>query len=296
MHLLLVRAAAKRKRSSTILTAVRHLIPILIILVVTTSALPTMGAAPRTKRILIVGDSWAASISAENRDGFPAPDVFDDTLKANGLGAFETQGKLTAWGGRKASDWAKPKHLAEIRSELLAYPSIDIVHLIVGGNDFLGALNQADFAGKTAEERKVVWDAVARNIQSIVDTCQSVRKDIRVVIADYDYLDHRAAEQFWKMNFHGASVREVNSWFVELGEAKRDIAVATPQCEYIDNWGTLQYWFGEPPRNVPLPGGNLDAPMPKGISPDGIHPNADAHAKLIQNAIDQCYKAWLSTP
>ena len=95
---------------------------------------PVLYAQEAVKRILIVGDSWAASITAENRDGFPSPDVFDEALKENGLGLFETQGQATAWGGRKASDWARPEHLATIKSELEKHPSIDIVHLIIGGN------------------------------------------------------------------------------------------------------------------------------------------------------------------
>jgi lysophospholipase L1-like esterase len=256
----------------------------------------TAVAADPVKRILIVGDSWAASITAENRDGFPSPDVFDDALKANGLGAYETQGKVTAWGGRKASDWAKPENLAQIRGELEAYPSIDMVHLIIGGNDYLSAVNKPEFPALTAEDRAALWDGVVRNIQTIVDTCLAVRDTIRVVIADYDYLDAKAAEAFWKMNFHGASARDLNTWFVELGEKKKTLAERTDRCAYVNNWGTLQYWFGTPPRSVSLPGGNIDAPMPPGISPDGIHPNAEAHAKLLQNAIDQCYKPWLTAP
>lgn len=250
----------------------------------------------RVKRILILGDSWAASITAENRDGFPAPDVFDDTLAANGLGEFETQGKVTAWGGRKASDWAKTENLAQIRAELEMNPTIDIVHLIIGGNDYLAAANQPDFAKKSEAERLALWARVVKDIKSIVDACLAVRQDIRVVIADYDYLDHVAAEAFWKMNFHGASTRELNTWFVELGEKKRALAAATERCEYVENWGTLQYWFGEPPRTVPLPGGDMAAPMPKGIAPDGIHPNAEAHTRLLQNAIDLYYKKWLAEP
>jgi len=98
-----------------------------LVVLVATAAL---AGEERTKRILIVGDSWAVSITTENRDHFPAPDVFDNVLVANDLGAFGTQGAVTAWGGRKASDWAKPDFLAEIVQELVAYPSIDIVHLI----------------------------------------------------------------------------------------------------------------------------------------------------------------------
>lgn len=250
----------------------------------------------RTKRILIVGDSWATSITAENHDGFPAPDVFDDALIANGLGDFETEGAVTAWSGRKASDWAKPEKLALIRAELKKYPTIDAVHLIIGGNDYLSAVNREGFAQLSDTERTAIWESIAANIKTIVDACLAVRDNIQLVIADYDYLDLQAAEAVWPMNFHGATTTQLNTWFVELGEKKRAIARATDRCEYVDNWGTLQYWFGTPPKAVPVPGGDPTAPMPAGISPDGIHPNAEAHARLLQNAIDLYYKKWLSKP
>lgn len=245
------------------------------------------------KRILIVGDSWAASISSENRDGFPSPDIFDELLVANGLGRYETQGAVTAWSGRKASDWAKPEHLAEIVAELNRYPDIDMVHLMLGGNDFLAAVHREQFQHATPEDRALIWNKTAHNLQQIVDTCLGVRKEIRVVIADYDYLDYDGAEKFWRKSFHGVPVATLNSWFRELGDVKRALAEATPRCEYLGNWGLLQYWFGTPEKSVPLPGGDPSAPMPKGISPDGIHPNREAHEKLLQHAIDQYYADWL---
>lgn len=247
----------------------------------------------KTKRILILGDSWATSISAENPDHFPAPDVFDDTLAENGFTTIETQGAKTAWAGRKASDWAKPENLAIITSELQDHSTLDIIHLIIGGNDYLNAVHQENFPKDSPEARDRIWTSVARDIQSIVEHCLAVRPDIRVLIADYDYLDAQAAEEFWKQPFHGATPEQLNTWFRELGEHKRAIAQNTDRCEYLDNWGTLQYWFGDPPQAVPLPGGDITKPMPPGISPDGIHPNEAAHQKLLQNAIDQHYTHWL---
>ncbi|MBX7254996.1 MAG: CocE/NonD family hydrolase [Candidatus Hydrogenedentes bacterium] len=252
-------------------------------------------AHAKTKRILIVGDSWAMSLSAENHDGFPASDVFDQTLAENGLADVETQGKVTAWGGRKASQWAKPENLALITQELTAYPSIDIVHLIIGGNDFLTAVQDPAFITKTPEERAAVWDGIKANVKKIVDTCLAVRNTIRVVIADYDYLDPVAAAKFWHFDFHGATVTQLNQWFVELGNKKKEIADATDRCEYLNNWGVLQYWFGAPAKSVTLPGGDINSPMPAGISPDGIHPNDAAHKKLLENAINKFYKGWLKT-
>lgn len=250
-------------------------------------------AQAKTKRILIVGDSWAMSITAENHDNFPSKDVFDETLAENGLAGVETEGKVTAWGGRKASHWAKPENLALIRQELEAYPTIDIVHLIIGGNDYLTAVQDPEFISKTGEQRSEVWDRIKADIQKIVDTCLSVRDTMRVVIADYDYLDPSAATQFWRFDFRGATVTQLNTWFVELGNKKKEIADATERCEYVNNWGVLQYWFGTPAKSVTLPGGDIASPMPGGISPDGVHPNDAAHKKLLENALDKVYKSWL---
>ncbi|MCC6486295.1 MAG: SGNH/GDSL hydrolase family protein [Candidatus Hydrogenedentes bacterium] len=256
---------------------------------------PVLFAQEAVKRILIVGDSWAASITAENHDGFPAPDVFDEVLAENGLGRFQTQGQATAWGGRKASDWAKPEHLATIKAELEKYPSIDIVHLIIGGNDFLSQAMKGSLAGKSREERQLVWDPIIASIRAIVEFCLAVRPDIRVVIADYDYLDFELARQAWKMDFGTATTAELNTWLKELGDQKKKLAEDTDRCEYVDNWGTLQYWFVEPPKSVARHGDPAKG-MPAGVSPDGIHPTAEAHKRLLQNAVDAHYRKWLGTP
>ncbi len=50
---------------------------------------------------------------------------------------------------------------------------------------------------------------------------------------------------------------------------------------------------GFPPEYDPYPGGDVSAPMPPGISPDGIHPNDAAHTAMLQNAINAYYRHWL---
>jgi lysophospholipase L1-like esterase len=256
-------------------------------------------AAERTKKILIVGDSWAMSLTKENVDGFPTPDVFDDALVANGLGAYETQGARTAWGGRRAEGWAKREMRFRITDELTAYPSIDFVHLIIGGNDFLAQVEQEDFKNLSAEGRGQRWTAITRDIETIVATCLLVRPNLHVVLAGYDYLDFERAAHVWKKSFHGVAPAKLNEWLVEFSRCVLEFAQDEPRCTYIQNFGVLQYWFGAPAQMVPLPGqapgydpfpgGDPARPMPSSITPDGIHPDATAHARLLQNAIDVCY-------
>ena len=262
-------------------------------------------AAAETKRILIVSDSWGMQLTSENYDRFPSHDVFENVLAANGLPDIGVQGAKTARGGRSSAFWAKPENLAVIVSELKDYPTIDIVHLITGGIDFLDALLNEDFTLKTDAERDAVWESVKANIETIVNTCLDVRDTIRVVLADYDYVDHERMEgPPINFDFHSVTVLQFNTWFVELGRKKLQIARNTPRCEYVQNWGTLQYWFGDPPHSVPYPGaapnydpypgGDITSPWPASMAPDGVHPTDEAHAKMLQNAMDQYYNAWLT--
>jgi hypothetical protein len=262
-------------------------------------------AETETKRILIVSDSWGMQLTSENYDGFPSHDVFENVLAANGFPDVGVQGAKTARGGRSSAFWAKAENLAVIVSELNEYPTIDIVHLITGGIDFLDALLKEDFTLKTDAERDAVWEGVKANIRTIVNTCLGVRDTIRVVLADYDYVDHERMERPpINFDFHGVTVLQFNTWFVDLGRKKLEVARNTPRCEYVQNWGTLQYWFGDPPRSVPYPGaapdydpypgGDIASPWPANVAPDGVHPTDEAHAKMLQNAMDQYYRAWLT--
>jgi len=275
-----------------------------VFLLVTALLAASCIACGQTKRILIVGDSWAASIAtrAVGMNGFGA---FDSILAQNGI-PYATQGEVTAWGGRKASDWVKPENLRKITDELKRYPSIDIVHLIIGGNDFLAVATKGkSIAAYTAEERATFWDAIEADIQTIVNHCLAQRPGMKVLISDYDYLDAAKAQAAYpQFSFGGATPRELNDAFIELGRRKLTIAQRTEGCYYVSNWGALQCAYDSPPSGLPAPGGppdympyaggDPDKPMPaEAHVGDGIHPTDPAHRKLLQRCVDQFYRAWL---
>ena len=136
--------------------------------------------------------------------------------------------------------------------------------------------------------RQRTWRRILRDIETIVTACHEVSEDITVVIAGYDYLDYRAAERFWKFDFHGIGNAALNGWLKELGDQKRALAKRTPHCVYVSNWGALQRAFGTAGEEGPAYG------MPAAITPDGIHPSAEAHARLLRHAIDAVYKEALA--
>ncbi len=263
------------------------------------------GAEERVPRILIVGDSWAASIATQAVDvkGFGS---FDAVLDECGLGAYRTEGATTAWGGRKASNWVKPEHLAHIDEALRKYPTIDLIHLIIGGNDFLAlAAKGRSIASYGNEELERHYDTIANNIQAIVNHCLALRADVRVLISDYDYLDAAKAQAApYGFDFAGATPKQLNEAFVALGRRKLAIAQRTDRCGYVSNWGVLQHAFsaavpppplpGGPPDFTPYTGGDIAAPMPAEASVgDGIHPTHRAHRTILRRCMDQWYAKWL---
>jgi hypothetical protein len=147
--------------------------------------------------------------------------------------------------------------------------------------------------------RGLRWAVITSNIETIVATCLAVRPNLHVVLAGYDFLDFDRAAHVWKKSFHDVAPATLNGWLVEFSRRVLEFAQGEPRCTYIQNFGVLHYWFGAPPRTVPLPGqapdyapfpgGDPTQPMPSSITPDGIHPDAIAHARLLQNAIDLCY-------
>lgn len=290
----------------------RNAIPTVLFLVCCigiASLCPAQDTAPaKVKRILIVGDSWAACIATTHHD--PIPPGFgslDAVLRDNNLGGYESVGGATAWGGREANDWVEPKNAELIKKQLEDNPTIDIVHLIIGGNDFLEAASKGkNIMSFSAEERAAIWDRIAADIQTIVDFCLAQRPDIRVLISDYDYLDTALGHAAYpKFDFGGASAADINTALMELGRKKLDIAKKTPRCYYVSHWGRLQQHYDSPKAGLPLPGGPPDYTPYAGGDPtstmprqahvgDGIHPTDEAHRVLLQYCVDTFYREWLT--
>ncbi len=224
-----------------------------------------------TKRILLVGDSWMAG-TALTKAG-------DKALAARGLGEFETEGSIneTALGGSEARQWANNHKgkLDKIREVLQRYPAIDIVHLCIGGNDFLEYARAFDLATQSPAERMKKWLEIRKDIQTTVDFILALKPDLRVVINDYDDMDPDLAVKTYKRDFHGVSARVFNEAFREMGAQKKEIARVTPRCYYVSNWGLLQRRFG------------------RAVMPDGVHPTPEGFQVLFDNAVEQFYAKWL---
>jgi len=291
------------------------------------TALAAASAWAEGPRILLIGDSWAAGVEQSG--------VFNDVLEAAGLGADRVRGETTAVSGSQARDWSKPRGrlmknpgndqptgLEVIATALDDHPTIDLVHLIIGGNDVLEAIGHRVPGDKG-------WAARLARIEADLETLVAyllARPQIRqVLLADYTYINpaHARAvfgcldsgDEAW--SFGGASQEEVAGRFLAAAEIKRAVAARHPGCHYLPHFGRLQHRFnqpegapspGPPPDFDPFPGGDpaqpppddafdpiqLGACPPDGPAPgDGIHINQSAHKLLLEVAVEHFYRAWL---
>jgi len=275
---------------------------------------PVCETPAKTKRVLIVGDSWTAGIWAVN--------AMDEVFEEYGLTHIGSEGTLTAQSGSKAAQWANETTFKNyIIDSLIAYPTIDTVHLVIGGNDILSRIKDTDvYSGIASLQREGWWDTIQNDVQTIVNFCLAFPQIEHVVINDYDYLNRTTAELVLgtlfgqDADFGGMSQEQVNNAFLTVGQRKMNVAQNTPGCEYVQNWGIMQHHFqlpagvpfpGAAPLYTPYPGGNKAFPMPDAafdpivIGPitvpgDGIHPNENAHKVFLRNAVEQYYLGWFA--
>lgn len=258
---------------------------LLMALLLVALLLPGLAAAA-TPRILLVGDSWAYLLYA-NRS-------FQKALKEAGLGEYEEVGLYTCVPGSTSKQWTTPEWLKRIDDELAKYPTIDIVHVSLGGNGFLRQWH----GGMPDAERDALFQGITNEIEVVVKHILSIRDDIRVTINNYDYVN----------DTNNSTVAELNRAGMVLSAMKRDLAQRLDRVEYIHNYGLMQHHFGIPgvavpgevpypgqgPDFKPWPGGNDEYGNPKEAMLDKIHLSPEGYDVLAKHCVDVLYKQWLT--
>lgn len=255
------------------------------VLLIVALAFPALGKTPR---ILLVGDSWTYLLYANKS--------FDVALEEAGYADVGVEGLYTAIPGSTSKQWTKPEWLAMITRELNRFPTIDIVHVSLGGNGFLRQWN-----GKMADaDRDKLFAGIRDEIEVVVKHILSVRDDLKVTINNYDYVN----------DTNDSTIPELNRAGMVLSAMKRDLAQSLDRVEYIHNYGLMQWHFGIPgvakphevpypgqaPNFEPWPGGNDDYGNPPEAMQDKIHLSKEGYHVLARHCVDVCYKNWLGAP
>lgn len=262
------------------------------------------GETDSTDRVLIVGDSWAEFIwifgsldSAFDRAGFP-----DITAK----------GDVTAIGGSTAAQWAKPEYLALIDQELGEDPDIDVVHLSIGGNDFLYEWNTS----MTPAEEDALFQRILTDISTVIEYILTGYPGMQIVLAGYDYPNFEEMRfsdpMTWFLWFALGmpSPDEVNNSMVRIMELLIAEGMEVPDLHFVNHMGLMHWVFGYPgegipPRSLPLPGneptgydplagGDPTLPSPPEAMLDGIHLDHRGFNCLALSCTYYFYHGWFT--
>jgi len=281
-----------------------------------------------TLRILIVGDSWAEIVWNDS--------IWPYVLNYYGLGQWSVQGDKVAIGGTTAEhfadDWPNPRdnnnpvRTYSLYNAIMNNPTIDMVHLSLGGNDLLWKWKNG--MQPQPGPNNDVFDEIETDLATVVDYILSLRPDIKVGLIDYDFINiwelalaGNQSAMLMQANLNNPSPSELNSAFVELGWRKRNIASTRNRVAYIHNFGLQHYrhghpgfWDagpvyrppfasntspipGDPPNYIPFPGGLIEYPTARAAlannGNDPIHLNTTGYRDLCGHALYQFFASWL---
>mgnify|MGYP001237262991 CR=1 FL=1 len=232
----------------------------------------------QTPRILLIGDSWADQMGSFN--------VVETVLASQGLSQFSVVKEGIS--GSTAAQWVG-NHLGKldaITTQLTNNPTIDIVHINLGGNDLI-----AVFPFATEQDRTDALESIADDIDFVVDYIHAIDPDIRVAICSYDYIN----------------VIEFNPIFAVNAIVNIAHTAAKERFEFINAVGIIHHIFGFDgqfaPGETPLPGGFPDYDPIVGGDPSlvgtpeyndgGIHLNEAGYITYMERLFNEFYRPWL---
>lgn len=140
-------------------------------------AVAAPAAAQSTPRVLLVGDSWAAR--------FWDTQALRQTFAAHGHPEIVEQGAVTALAGTTAAEWTDPAFLQLITDEVASTPTLQVVQITLGGNDFLDGEPDGWYVGMP--DQAAFFARVTADVATVVDHTLALDPDLRVLVSGYDY-------------------------------------------------------------------------------------------------------------
>lgn len=262
-------------------------------------------------KVLLVGDSWAFFMGVDG--------TFNNVFEKWGHSNFKFfTNPVVAENGARTTDFLEASKQNEIANLLQTYPSIEVVHLSIGGNDVLG---QWDI-GFTQAELDDLTNEVYSQVLEIFDFIKSVRPGIKIVFSGYCYPNFEevieSADPLQNVHpFYGTwsgmgfpSFVQINTILNDFSQEMEDYAATDPQVEFVKATGLMQYTFGQndplgvapggtyPPFTQPLPYGDPNYPSPKNsmrdyaITKDCFHLSPKGYRDLISYQTQKFYHKY----
>lgn len=293
----------------------RIILPVVLCCISVGSVFSQCAESPKPK-VLLVGDSWASYMN------------FDQTINK----VFKTWGhsgytyvtsSIIAENGADTWDFLKANKQAEIQRLINLNPSIELVHLSIGGNDFLGDWKVSFSQGRTDS----LEDEVYVRLDSIMRFIKSTKPGMRILWSGYTYPNFEepiTAPGFLSGSahpFYGTwegmefpTFIQINTILNNVSARMEAYAANDPQVDFVNATGILQYTTGQTtpiccgitpqgtyaPRTVPLPYGDPNYPSPIStmrdyfsVTKDCFHLSAGGYFDLVSYHAQKFYHKFL---
>ena len=254
---------------------------------------------PPVPRVLLVGDSWAFFMNTESTINYAL------TRGGHSNYTFVSNSNLSV-NGAKTDNVMSSATETEIRNQLNQHPSIDFVHLSIGGNDFLGGWDTS----MTQAQTDTLMTNVFVKLDSVIRFIKSVRPGIKILWSGYCFTNFKESittsvaptshpfYSTWQgMKF--PDFYQINRVQNQISQRFRAYSDTTPNIYFVESTGLMQHVYGQPsPMSVPPTGtyapltspidtGFTDYPSPLvsmrnyGIFKDCYHLSTDGYRYLL---------------
>ena len=249
-------------------------------------------------KVLLVGDSWADYMWQDR--------VLSAVFAAEGRADIREEGSLTALSGSTAAEWASPAMLALISDELDRLPSVEVVQLTMGGNDFLAGISGGGWhTGLTPLEEEALFMRVAGDVQTVIDHILDHDPSLKILISLYDYPNFVETLGGLGALFCIPLYNDLGQPTpLEINQVQQDffdevvlMVAGMPEVFLVSHLGMMQFHFGYPSMGILsgelLPPGDLELPSPPESlrfgGNDCFHLSNEGYLFLAQNLWDQFY-------
>ena len=267
-----------------------------------------------TTKVLVMGDSWAAfcwQYDVHNIN-FDKYGFSDKKAYSTGAAISPTGGTPDlSQSGSEARNYLTTLKKSVILSTFANNPDIDIVHLSLGGNDFLGDWDTT----WTPSQINTLSIEVLDSITSIINFLRQQKPSVKILLSTYDYpnfeeaINGSTSHPFY--NRWAAMLKprfsQINNVLASVNTAIKNYALVGTNLHFVDNLGLMQYTYGQPapllfppggtyaPQSVPFPGGNSNYPSPLvamntyfGIK-DAFHLSSAGFTVFVDNQMKEFY-------
>jgi len=260
------------------------------------------------RKVLLVGDSWAFFMGVDQ--------TINTVLNRWGHSNYTYYTNLTlAENGAETDDFQTAAKQNEIAAQIAANPSIEVVHLSIGGNDVLGDWH----VSFTQEQTDSLKDAVFDRLVDVIEFIKTTRPGIRILWSGYMYPNF--GEVIASAAPFSSTHPFYSTWsgmgfpdFLQLNQILNDFSdeieaytLTDPQLDFVKAPGLMQYTFGQnsplliapggtyPPFTQPLPYGDPTYPSPRNsmrdylLTKDCFHLSASGYRDMISYHTQKFY-------